>query len=51
MEMVTTRGDPEVMLKQETYSLLVQVIWTLKQRACGNMLVRDPLRHVATSRL
>ena len=40
MEVGTTRGEPEVMLKQEMYSLLVQVIWTLKQRACENMLGR-----------
>ena len=40
MEVVTTRGETKVMLKQEMYSLLVQVIWTLKQRACENMLIR-----------
>ena len=28
------------MLKHEMYSLLVQVIWKLKRRACENMLVR-----------
>ena len=40
MEVVTTRGELEVMLKQEMYSLLIQVLWTLKQRACKNMPVR-----------
>ena len=40
MEVVTTRGEPQVMLKQEMYSLLVKVMWTLKPRACENMLVR-----------
>ena len=39
MEVVTTTGEAKVMLKQEMYSLLVQVMWTLKQRACENMLV------------
>ena len=38
--MVTIRGEPQVMQKQEMYSLLVQVIWTMKQRACEKMLVR-----------
>ena len=32
MEVVTTTGEPEVMLKQEMYSLLVHVIWTVKQK-------------------
>ena len=39
MEVVTTRGEPEVMLKQEMYSLVVQVIWVEKQRASENLLV------------
>ena len=40
MEVVTTKGEPKVILNQEMYSLLVQVIWTLKRRACENMIVR-----------
>ena len=40
MEVVIVRGEPQVMLKQEMYSLIVQVIWVLKQRASENLLVR-----------
>ena len=40
MEVVTMRGEPEVMLQQDIYSLAVQVIWVLKQRASENLLVR-----------
>ena len=47
MEVLTTRGEPEVMLKQEMYSLLVQVMWTLKQRACENMPVRWIRKHTS----
>ena len=40
MEVVMTREEPEVMWNHEMYSLLVQVIWTPKRRACENLVVR-----------